>query len=126
MLKNKMVIPEQWHGEREPWTDDEPTRECPLCGREIAESDMIYAVCDECLSRNETIENAISYGAHSKATIEINAILAKALTDDQINEALFVAFTSVLREYPHLIQTAIHETVSDDTDDFAHWLIEQK
>jgi len=121
--ENKMLVNELWPRESE---YDEPMVICPLCEKEVPESAMIYAVCDECLSRNETIENAISYGAHSKATIEINAILAKALTDDQINEALFVAFTNVLREFPHFIQMAIHETVSDDTDDFAHWLIEQK
>jgi len=121
--ENKMVVDSQWPAEKEQPDD---TVFCPICEREIPEEDMLYAVCDSCISRNTTWDTVLTYGAHSKATVEINALFAKLLSADQINEALLIAATNMRKEYPGSTQAFVHETVSDDPDDFAHWLIEQK
>ena len=121
--ENNMVIDSQWPAEKE---QPDVTVCCPICEREIPEEDMLYAVCDSCISRNTTWDTVLAYGAHSKATVEINALFAKVLSADQINEALLVAATNMRKEYPGPTQAYVHETVSDDPDDFAHFLIEQK
>lgn len=115
MLENKMVIPEQWHGEREPWTDNEPTRECPLCGREIAENDMIYAVCDQCLADNKAVATALEYGAERTTKVSINGFLAYQFDADEINDILTAALSD-------LFKTDHREFLNDDEDDFAMWL----
>lgn len=122
-LENKMVIDSQWPAEPE---YVESTIICPLCGKEVPEEELIFAVCERCITRNETWETALAYGAHSKTKVEINALFAKVLSDDQINEALHAAAMNVRREYPALASGYVRETVSDDVDDFAHWLIDQK
>ena len=119
--ENKMVLDDQWPQEEEHAHESH----CPLCDRDVPDEEMIYAVCEQCLTRNETLEQAFAYGAHSKTSVKINALFAKALTDDQINTALYEAVMRMYREYPLSMVGFARETVTDDSDDFAHWLLEQ-
>ena len=106
--------------------DDERTVTCPLCGTEIPEEEMLYAVCDNCLMKNHSVWQAIAYGESERANISINGLYAKLLTPDQISEALKLAAANMIQAYPAMGGAAARDFLTDDPDAYAHWLIEQK
>lgn len=106
--------------------DDEITVTCPLCGRDVPEFQMVYDVCEQCLTENETYVAAYQYGERNKESVKINGLFAKVLSAEHINEILKQAVAEVYRYYPQTVLNAAHGFVTDDSDEFAKWLLSQK
>lgn len=100
--------------------------ECPLCGEEYTDEDMMYVVCDECISRNTTFAQGIKFGADNQATVKINGLYAKLLSPEQIEVSLQVAAVAINQYYPRFAEKAVREFVSDDDSAFADWLKGEK
>lgn len=109
-----------------PYDEDDYKKTCPICGVEYDEDDMLWSVCDSCLSKASTFENALAYGDHNKASVEVNGLFAKILTLDQINEALKAVVLDVRKYYFDVFARLLIEFIDDDTSDFADWLVEWK
>lgn len=104
--------------------DDDPImKRCPICEREFDEEEMDNDVCDECLQKNNTYENALKWGASDKTAVTINGYLAWQFSVEAIEEILKheldeALALGVLSDYSNYNMGA--------KSDFADWLVEQK
>ena len=110
--------------------DDDPImKRCPICEREFDEEEMTWSVCDECLEKNATDENAMAYGEVDthRTWVKINSYVAWHYSESEINEILKHIFVE------HIYLAGVDEKNEDpqgfcEEDDgaFADWLKEQK
>jgi len=98
---------------------------CPICEQEVPDDQCIWGVCDKCLAEAETFENAIAYGSYRPDMFKINALYAKVLTEDEVFAALRGAVMQKRGEHPLSFGIFIHALCTDDSSDFADWLIER-
>ena len=95
---------------------------CDLCGEEVPDEECRWGVCDKCLAKAETMENAMNYGADHKVSVEINGYLAHEFSADEIEEILkrelALCRLTGCAEY--------HGYLTDDSSDFADWLKERE
>lgn len=100
---------------------DEPEMvTCPICEQEVPDDQCIWGVCDSCLAKAETFDTAMDYGNDRKVAIEINGYLAYEFSAGDIAEILE-------RELALFRLTGCaeyHGYLTDDSSDFAGWLIE--
>jgi len=101
---------------------DEPEMvTCPICEQEVPDDECWYGACDKCLMKAETFENALDYGNDRKVAVEINGYLAYEFSADEIEE--------ILKRELALCRltgcTDYHGYLTDDSSDFADWLIER-
>lgn len=110
----------------QPPDEEESTVECALCGDEVDEETTMYGICEKCWSAHHNFDNALAYGATAQESVKINGLFAKALTPDQINEALKSVVMGMKKEYPDFTERMVREFLSDDDGDYAEWLVNQK
>lgn len=67
--------------------DYEETKSCAICGADHLEDDLISGVCAECLA-DVTLDDCLAVNGDRKEEIKINAVLAYAFTESQIEEIL--------------------------------------
>lgn len=95
---------------------------CDLCGKEVPDEECRWGVCDGCLAKAETFENALDYGNDRKVAVEINGYLAREFSADEIEEILKrELFDSYIIGW-----MSVHNFLTDDSSDFADWLKERK
>lgn len=98
---------------------------CPICKQEVLDEECLFGVCDTCLSKAETMENAIAYGSYHPAPVRIHGLYAK-LFGDEIHVILRKAAMKYADEHPLAFKGVIHGFLTDDSSDFADWLIERE
>ena len=101
-------------------------KKCPICEREFDEEEMDYAVCDECLKKNQTYETAIKYGAASKMSVMVNSFFWFLFDERAINRILAVAALDEKRNDAMLLTEDVPKFFNNDPSDFADWLKERK
>ena len=105
---------------------EEEQIECALCGAEVDEETTLYGICEKCWAAYRNFDNALAYGDNHRVITSVNGLFAKALTPDQINEALKAAVMRMKSEYPNFVERETKAFLSDDDYDFADWLKRQK
>lgn len=100
--------------------------DCALCGAEVDEETTTYGICEKCWTDAHTCNNAIAYGKTAQQIVKINGLFAKALTPEQINDAIEGAFYDREKFVNQFIDKSADEFLRDDDGDFADWLKVQK
>jgi hypothetical protein len=93
---------------------------CEDCGNYFLSDEIYNARCEDCLSENMTLENALLVGAENKEKIEINGYLADEFTADQINEILKRELMEAQRVFPGSLNYKRY--LQNDISYFADWL----
>ena len=105
---------------------DEPEMvTCPICEQEVPDEECLYGVCDKCLAKAETTGNALAYGSCHPATVKVNALFVKLL-GESVNVILASVAMLYADEHPLAFKGVIHDFLTDDSSDFAEWLIERE
>ena len=60
-------------------------KQCEICGTVFSSE---ISVCEDCVKKGITVENAIELGREDKKLVQINGFAAKSLTEDEINDWL--------------------------------------
>ena len=60
---------------------------CPICEKPFDNSEL-HGVCEVCLEKAETVENALKIGDVSRENVGINSFISSVLTEDRINHIL--------------------------------------
>ena len=63
-----------------------PARKCPICDEWYNEDEG--SICDECLEKGETLENALKVGEEDYRDVRVNGFVKYYLNVDQINDIL--------------------------------------
>lgn len=102
-------------------------KQCPVCLKEYDEEDMDYAVCDNCISKNATYENALAWGEKEKYEIEINGFLAYSFTVKEVEEILLRELNQDRNVFIKSARNSLaFDFCTDDQDAFADWLKERE
>lgn len=98
---------------------------CKVCGEffDGSENSELCEVCDDCLEKHYTIEEALKYAEEGYTTsVEINSFIASALTEKQINEIL----TKYVEEHFTDHCKEIKDYCNDDKSAFCDFVIERE
>lgn len=100
-------------------------KKCEICGEYIPEDGL--DLCDNCIEKGETLENALKIGDENNISVEINGFLASMFEKDEIEEILT---RELKRADVDFIKSSIREKVSnylnEDVDSFVQFLKEEK
>ena len=119
--------------------DIEEAEQCSICGEWHSEDALSGGVCEKCLDKHATIENAIKWGedereeaekfmkyhsirpSQADCLIPINGFLAYVYTPSEIDEILRKDFESLRKDFPAKAQEYASNYITDDPSAFAEW-----
>lgn len=111
---------------------DEPEMvECEICGEEVPDEECLYGVCDSCLAKAETFENALAYGKSTRTSVKINGFFAWFFKRNEIEEILLREMKSAIANLKEVgfydsRETFEKDFLRNDSSDFADWLKERE
>ncbi len=70
-------------------------KKCPICNEWYAKREGY--ICDECLDKGETVENALKLGDEEYSKVAINGFVKFYFSEDEINEILIEAAKSMCK-----------------------------
>jgi len=93
--------------------------ECKVCGNLFTDSDLTDYVCDNCISENATLENAIKFGNDTKVHVQINSFYREIFDERMINSiiGIFVKKAKVGWDIDKAEKFCL-----EDKSEFAEWL----
>lgn len=95
----------------------EEAEQCEICGDWHAVGYLNGGVCESCMEKQSTIENALAWGEEDTAGVELNGFLAWAFSPSEIEEVL----KNELMKNEDLAKKYAHQFCFDDPDAFAQW-----
>ena len=98
---------------------------CKICEQEVPDEECRWGVCDSCLAKASTFQNAVAYGADRKVQMNINGFFAYSFTESEIEEILENCLKLGLELLPQYKRFS-PSFLTDDSSDFAEWLIERE
>lgn len=98
---------------------------CIMCGNIVENED--YHICDSCINKNITIENALSLGKDSTEKVEINGFIASYFKGhiDEMEDMLIKQIQLKYESDPDTVNTALKEYFDEDRESFIY-LLEEK
>ena len=124
--------------------DFEEASQCSICGSWHSYDALKGGVCEDCLNKHSTIENAIAWGedereytenwltynsvhpSNGNRPIAINSFFAYVYTESEINEILAKNFEEVSKQFPNKAQEYATNFITDDPGAFAEWFDRRK
>ena len=97
---------------------NENVKPCKICGKPIDEDD--WDICEDCIEKNKTFENATLIGHLYKDEVLINEFLLHCFSADEIERILFEKFMSLSSEER---EKHIRSYIEDDMLFFVDWLV---
>jgi hypothetical protein len=95
--------------------------ECKICGQWF-NNEGWCGVCEDCLDKEMTAENAFEVGEHDYDRVEINGALRWVFDEKKINEILFDYLKANREQYAK----DISEYLNEDVSVLAELLVERK
>lgn len=98
---------------------------CIICGKVIEDDN--YSICGSCITRNITLDNALSIGKEWTEEIEINGFLVSYFKDfvDELEDLLIEAIKSKYEKEPEVVNKSLKEYFDYDSDCFIRHLEEK-
>ena len=96
------------------------TKPCKMCSKPIKEDD--WDLCEECIDKGKTFDNAYDIGNYWRENVNINGFLKHCFSQIEIDEILWAKFKSLPENEQKKL---IDEYCEDDTYYFVRYLIEK-
>lgn len=102
-------------------------KECNLCGEWFDPDNMYDGICEECLKKETTEENAYKLGEECKESVKINGFLKSVFDTEEIVQILKNAYNDLPQYYKnkHTNKYCL-EDITDFAERVNHWQKEQK
>lgn len=93
-------------------------KKCKLCENLIDEDD--WDLCEDCINKAKTFENATRIGHLYKDEVLINEFYSHCFSEKELEEILYIAFIELPKEEQ---KKRIDKYIEDDMLFFVDWLV---
>lgn len=104
----------------------EKAKKCELCEEYFYNECSYVEVCQKCLKKNCTLENAILFGAENEKEITINGFYSSVFTVNEINEILTKEYKQFIELMKDESKKEIKKYCLNDELDFSEFLVENE
>ncbi len=77
-------------------------KQCNLCGELFDPDDMYDGICEDCLKKETTEENALKMGEECKESVTINGFLKSVFDTEEIEQILKNAYNELPQYYKNI------------------------
>lgn len=99
--------------------DIDEAERCPICEEVFVLDEIDYGVCDECLEKAVTKENAFGLGDEDRQEVSLNGFMAWLYSADEIEHILEADFRRTSDDWQ---RTMIRDYCLSDKYDFAKYV----